>query len=108
MRGIDMIAGKKRHVILFPEGGRFNDGTVHDFLRGFAIIARKTGRPVIPIYMPYNGRVYPPQSFWIYWHKLKAVIGKPFVLQDNETDEAFIARVHGWFEQQAAEIKNNS
>lgn len=108
MRGIDMIAGKNRHVVLFPEGGRFNDGRVHDFLRGFAIIARKTGRPVIPIFMPYNGIVYPPHSFLIDYHRLKAVIGGPFMLQENETDEAFIARVHAWFDQQAAEMKSRN
>jgi 1-acyl-sn-glycerol-3-phosphate acyltransferase len=105
LRGIELIANKKRHVIIFPEGGRFNDGKVHDFLRGFAIIARKTRRPVVPVFMPYNGTVYPPRSFLIYRHPLKAVIGKPFRINEGETDETFIARVHEWFAQQVALLK---
>lgn len=99
IKGIKLIQGQRRHIIIFPEGGRFNDGTVHDFLRGFAVIARKTGRPVVPVFMPHNGKVYPPGSFFIYHHKLSATIGKSFFYGEDDTDALFCTRVHAWFVQ---------
>lgn len=103
IKGIKLIQGQKRHIMIFPEGGRFNDGTVHDFLRGFAIIARKTGRPVVPVFMPYNGKVYPPRSFFIYRHTLYAKIGEAFTYNENDTDETFSNRVHTWFVKQTVQ-----
>lgn len=97
-QGIKFAGESKSHIIIFPEGGRFNDGTVHEFLHGFALLARRTGRPVVPIFMPYNGKIYPFQSFWIYWHPLEVVIGPQIVYADHETDEEFVKRAHAWFD----------
>lgn len=100
INGIKLFQGQKRHIMIFPEGGRFNDGKVHDFLRGFAIIARKTGRPVVPVFMPYNGLVYPPGSFLVYKHELLVIIGSKFLYQEDDTDESFTQRVYAWFKEQ--------
>lgn len=35
-------------VLLFPEGARTNDGAVHEFKRGFAILAKRADCPVLP------------------------------------------------------------
>lgn len=98
MRGIELVQNQQRHIMIFPEGGRYNDGTIHEFLRGFAVIARKTGRPVIPVFMPYNGLVYPPHSFLIHAHELVVTIGAPCVFKTDDTDDAFVERVYAWFE----------
>lgn len=91
------ISGQNRHLLIFPEGGRFNDGTIHPFFEGFAIIARKTQRPVIPVLMPNNGKIYPPHTFLIYNYPAVAIIGEPFYVRRDETDEMFVSRVRGWF-----------
>jgi len=36
------------NVGLFPEGGISRDGQLHDFKRGAALLAMKTGRPIVP------------------------------------------------------------
>lgn len=100
--GVRFAQESNSHIIIFPEGGRFNDGTVHEFLQGFAFLARMSRRPVIPIFMPHNGKIYPPYSFFIYWHPLKVVIGPQFMYDEHDTDETFIQRVHAWFDQQPA------
>lgn len=99
-QGVKFAKEHESHIIIFPEGGRFNDGTVHEFLQGFVLLARTSGRPVVPIFMPHNGKIYPPYSFWIYWHPLKVVIGPEFVYAEHDTDETFVRRVHAWFDQQ--------
>lgn len=95
--GIRMVAGNGRHTLIFPEGGRFNDGKIHDFFCGFAIIAKKIKRPVIPVMMYNLGKIYPPGSFIVYPHPVHIVIGKPFIYQETETPEQFSMRVRDWF-----------
>lgn len=101
LRGLRSMRQGNRHVILFPEGARYADGDVHEFLEGFGLIARHTGRPVIPVYMPDNYLVYPPHSFWVNFNPLKAVVGPVFVREGDESDELFVARVRDWFLQEA-------
>jgi 1-acyl-sn-glycerol-3-phosphate acyltransferase len=91
------IKDHQRHLIIFPEGARFIDGEIHPFYEGFAVLAKKTGRPVIPVLMPNNRVIYPPASFYIYPGAIKIIIGEPFYYKPDETDEQFTARVRDWF-----------
>ncbi|MGB8367018.1 MAG: lysophospholipid acyltransferase family protein [Candidatus Babeliales bacterium] len=84
-------------VIIFPEGARYTDGKMHDFFGGFVILAKKTGRPVVPICIVGVNKVYPPDSFWVYWHPITVIVGKPFIYQEGESDEIFKQRVYQWF-----------
>ncbi len=36
-------------VLLFPEGGRTQDGAIHQFQRGFLLLVKRSGAPVLPI-----------------------------------------------------------
>lgn len=97
LEGIRLIRGTSRTLIIFPEGGRYADGKIHEFLWGFAIIARKTGFPVTPIVIKDAYKVYPAGSFFMNYHPVTVIIGKPFVLQADESDEQFIQRIYTWF-----------
>lgn len=91
------IKDHQRHLMIFPEGARFTDGEIHKFFEGFAVLAKKTGRPVVPVFMPNNRFIYPPGSFYIYPGSIKIIIGEPFLYQEGETDEQFTSRVRDWF-----------
>lgn len=97
VQAINLIKSKPWNLIIFPEGGRFTDGTVHKFMDGFALIARKTNRPVVPMKIIGVDKVYPPNSFIVYWHPITVVIGQPFEFLENETDAEFSKRVYDWF-----------
>lgn len=97
LRGLRSLSKNPCHVMIFPEGGRFIDDKIHDFLHGFVVIARKTKLPVRPVYMPFNWRVYPPRAFWLRQHQLIVIVGPLFELLPDETDEVFARRVHEWF-----------
>jgi len=105
-QGVKFAQTHTSNILIFPEGGRFIDGAIHPFLQGFAFLARTTGRPVVPVYMAYNGLVYPPHTFFIYWHPLEVVIGPQFVYHEEENDEEFVARVYAWFVHEAKREKN--
>lgn len=92
--------GQRRHAIIFPEGTRYTDGEVHEFFSGFVILAKQTGRPVIPVRIYNANTVYPPETFWINPHPIKLIVGQPMMMEENETDEQFKDRVYAWFLEQ--------
>jgi 1-acyl-sn-glycerol-3-phosphate acyltransferase len=84
-KAIDLLVANK-NVGLFPEGGVSRDGKLKEFRRGAALLALKTGRPIVPCAiigtfqsLPFGARV--PKLVPI---KLK--IGKP-VFFAKEFDE---------------------
>lgn len=101
VKGIKEVAEKKCSTLLFPEGGRFVDGTIHEFYAGFALIAKKLKQPVVPVYMKNPGRVYPPNSFFIYRHPITLTVGPEFYFEENDTNDRFVQRIHDWFDKQA-------
>lgn len=96
--GIMLMKSQQCNSIIFPEGGRFNDGTVHPFQCGFALLARKAAVPVVPVYIDGMGKAYPPKSFLIYSNKVTVYVGQPLTIQADETDSDFCTRVHAWFD----------
>jgi 1-acyl-sn-glycerol-3-phosphate acyltransferase len=94
----ELCRGKKNHVILFPEGKRYDDGKIHQFLSGFAILAKKLNRPVIPIIIGGVYKIFPKKRLIIdsKASQVKLIIGKPFVYQNDETEKEFIKRVHDY------------
>jgi len=100
LRAIRLVKNYKRHTIIFPEGGRYTDGTIHPFLKGFVVIAKTTGRPIIPVFLAHPGKILPPHTFLIQRHPLTIIVGPPFLYRVYETEEAFCTRVYEWFVEQ--------
>ena len=86
--------------MLFPEGGRYLDDKIHAFFYGFAMIAKETGRPVVPVILLNINKAYPPGSFFVYDYPIHIIIGEPFIMQKDETEDQFVHRVHKWFVEQ--------
>lgn len=97
LRISNMVQSSGDHIMIFPEGGRFTTGDVKDFYGGFIILARRLNRPIIPVYIKGVHTVYPPNSWWARWGRIKVIIGQPFIMQVNETDNDFKQRIHQWF-----------
>lgn len=94
---IKIAQTEKRHIMIFPEGGRFTNGTVQQFYGGFALLVRKLGRPVIPVYIQGVDVVYPPHSWLVQPAPITVTIGAPMIPTPEEDDTAFKERVHRWF-----------
>ena len=101
----ELLKGTKRHLMICPEGGRYVDGTIHPFFRGFAMVARETHRPVVPVMIINAGKVNPPKTVLIHYAPITVIIGEPFTYQEGETDREFLARVHAWFKQHEPTIR---
>lgn len=94
---VERIKGTNSSIMIFPEGARFDDGKIHDFFRGFAILSRETNRPVVPIYIENAAKVCAPRTIWINYAPLRLVVGPEFSYQEGESDREFLDRVHAWF-----------
>lgn len=94
---IKLVNGSGAHLMIFPEGGRYTDGKMHDFYAGFVTLAKKTGRPVVPVRIFGVNEVYPPEQFWIHYSPVNVVVGEPMIIGETEDDEMFKNRVFAWF-----------
>lgn len=83
--------------IIFPEGGRYSDGCIHHFYDGYALIVEKTKRPIIPIYLKNNYKIFPKESRVMYEYPLEVMVGKQLIIGSDETYQDFNIRVHDWF-----------
>lgn len=97
-RGVRYAEKFGLHIALFPEGGRYNDGLIHTFMRGFALAARSLNRPVVPVCMLGNGVVYLPTAWRVVFRPIIVTIGEKIFISDQETDAEFVNRVRVWFE----------
>lgn len=91
------------NIVLFPEGSRFDDGEIHEFFAGFAILAQQSDRKVIPVRIFGANKVYPVNSFLVHWHPIKVVVGKPMTSGEGESEREFSNRVRQWFIEQKEE-----
>lgn len=100
---MSLVQEKRCHLMIFPEGERHSDNQIHEFFGGFVILAKKIGRPVVPVRIFNAHTVYARDAFWATWHPITVVVGPPLTIGENETDEAFKQRVHLWFIEQKEE-----
>ncbi len=84
-------------VVLFPEGARYRDGTIHPFFTGFAAMAKLSGAPVVPLFISGTGIALPMGSRMIKRYPLMITVGKSFVCEPEESVQAFKERVESWF-----------
>ena len=91
------------HILMFPEGKRYQDGKVHEFNLGFALLAKKLQRPVIPIYITGLHKIFPKGKFLINyrasWPTL--TIGKPLIMKKDESVDQLSKQIRDWFVEQA-------
>lgn len=100
IKTIKELTENPQDLIIFPEGGRFTDGKIHKFFKGFVVLAQKTGLPLTLIYMKNNYKIYPPYTFLIYYNKIKLKISEPIYMSAQDSIESFCEKVHNWFEKQ--------
>jgi len=69
---------KAGHVLgIFPEGTRADPGTLMPAERGFALIAKQTGIPIVPVALEGTDRVHPKHAWGLRRAHVTATIGRP-------------------------------
>jgi 1-acyl-sn-glycerol-3-phosphate acyltransferase len=96
----NLLKNSSRHALFFPEGTRSVDGKLDAFSPGFALLAKKLNRPVIPVVIEGIHKVYPKNSFLIdsLSANVKIIIGKPLYCPVTISPDEFTTMVRRHFE----------
>ena len=90
-------------VLIFPEGTRVAPGAYKKFNAGGAMLAHKSGFPVIPL--AHNaGEFWPRNSFLKYPGVIKVKIG-PLIPTQGKSAKEIIAETEAWISQAMAQIE---
>lgn len=98
-RGADSIAAAEGllaagwHVVMFPEGTRTTTEDINPFQPGIGLLARHTGRQVLPVRIVGIRRVLPKGSSRPHRHPVEVRFGAPIRALPGEDARAFTARL---------------
>ncbi|MBU0549602.1 MAG: 1-acyl-sn-glycerol-3-phosphate acyltransferase [Candidatus Omnitrophica bacterium] len=79
-KAIHLLENNNNNIGLFPEGTRSPDGKLREFRRGAALLALKTGRPIIPCAVLGTYKALPIKAKLPRLTPIKVKIGKPIYL----------------------------
>jgi len=81
-------------VIIFPEGTRSQDGTLHDFKAGAMILAIKSGVPIVPVAILGTYEILPKGKLMMTPGKVQIRMGKPIETKNfGSRDKHDLAKV---------------
>lgn len=89
-------------LIVFPEGTRSPDGKIHGFKSGLYHLARSRPQvPLVPVYLQDLNRILPKGDILPVPLIASLSVGRPLLLEGNESKSAFLARARTTIEQLA-------
>lgn len=74
-----------RPIGIFPEGTRSRTGVLGKPKVGVALLAMRSGAPVLPVGISGSGKIFPGRSRWPHRTRVDIRIGKPFQLPHQPT-----------------------
>jgi 1-acyl-sn-glycerol-3-phosphate acyltransferase len=74
-----------RPIAIFPEGTRSRDGHLTDGKAGAALIAMRSGAPIVPAGISGTHRIFPGRSRWPRPTRVRVRYGEPFRLDHRPT-----------------------
>jgi 1-acyl-sn-glycerol-3-phosphate acyltransferase len=80
-------------LLLYPEGTRSRNGDIAAFKAGVGLLARFSGRPVIPVHVEGGENILPYGAFLPRAARATVRYGSPLWYQPNETPVTFAAKV---------------
>lgn len=81
------------NLLLYPEGTRSRTGELGSFKPGVALLAKFTGRPVIPIHVEGGDAILPYGVFMPQSARALVRYGHPLVYQPDDTPASFTQRL---------------
>jgi 1-acyl-sn-glycerol-3-phosphate acyltransferase len=80
-------------IVIYPEGTRSRTGEIATFKGGLAIIAKKSGRPVVPVCVQGSRLVLPEATYLPRSGVIHIFYGEPLHFGQDESSAEFMARV---------------
>ncbi|MDP7004622.1 MAG: lysophospholipid acyltransferase family protein [Phycisphaerales bacterium] len=80
-------------IVIYPEGTRSRTGKIAQFKGGLALVAKKSGRPVVPVYVKGGLGVLPEATYIPHPGVISVSYGEPLHFHQDETSKEFMERV---------------
>ena len=93
-------------MVLFPEGTRTQPGKTKKYKIGGALLAEKSGYPIIPI--AHNAGEFWPKHSFIKWPGTISVVIGPAIESSGRSAEEINAEVYDWIESMMEKISDES
>ena len=77
LRELEAVLAENRPLLLFPEGRRSTDGRLVEFKPGAAMLALRTGTPIVPIHIDGAGQSLPRGGHFPRPHDVRVRFGRP-------------------------------
>ncbi len=90
-------------LLMYPEGTRSRSGEMAPFRSGIGILAKRTGRPVVPIHVSGGAQVLPCGAFLPKSGEISVQYG-PALMFDQETPAEFTSRLENSVRQLATNV----
>ncbi|HEX5055007.1 MAG TPA: lysophospholipid acyltransferase family protein [Gammaproteobacteria bacterium] len=110
-RAIDQVVkqgcrslNKERWVVIFPEGTRTAPGSPPNYRIGGAILAAKSGYPVLPI--AHNAGEFWPRGSLLMWPGEVVFSIGPVIHTENKKPEMIMQQAQNWIETKMKEISD--
>jgi 1-acyl-sn-glycerol-3-phosphate acyltransferase len=82
-----------RCLLIFPEGTRSRDGRLAPMRSGFGMLARRTGAPIVPVYIDGAFRAWPRQRLLPRLRQIRVWFGEPIRVARDEDELSIVKRV---------------
>jgi 1-acyl-sn-glycerol-3-phosphate acyltransferase len=78
-----------KSLVIFPEGGivTTKDPVMGRFKDGAFRVAIEKQIPIVPVTIPYNWIILPPDEFLLRWHPMKIIFHEPITTEGLTTDD---------------------
>ncbi len=94
-------------LILFPEGGRSEDGWLQELRPGAAFVAAKTRRPLVPLWITGTEHLLPKGATRLRRGATEILIGDPLFPGEDEQPRALHARLEAAMRRLATEASSD-
>jgi len=93
VRAVEALLADGWRLVIFPEGTRSRNGDIGRFKPGAALIAVRTGVPVLPVRIDGLWDVLPPGSRRPHRRPVRVRFGEPLIARPDESPRAFAERL---------------
>ena len=73
--------------LVYPEGERTRDGTIHPFKPGIALMAQQLKVPVVPIHLEGMSKIYSIHHVWPETGSVRIRLGSPMYFAEGQEYE---------------------